>query len=181
MPVQPIKQRGGQAMTQTGISNLAEALEEISRCTESLRLILEVERERFLNFDTEGLIHTTAEKNAILQQLKQAEGPLLEQKAKLAKLANLDGEEIGLEELVDLAVGDRGGKLKQLVRALIRRAQAVSAQLQRNRAMLEEGLAFVNDALACFQAAMTGENTTYAPLADSRQRKPGAVCLRREV
>ena len=168
-------------MTEMRINNLAEAVTEVSHCYECLHRLLETECEQFLRFDPEGLIRTTAEKSVILEQLKQAEGALLEHKAELAKLWNPAGREIGFKALLDTAPADRGGTVKQLGEALIRRAQEVSAQLQRNRVMLEEGLAFVNDALACFQAAATGENMAYAPLGDSRQRKPGAACLRREV
>jgi hypothetical protein len=163
------------------INNLAEALEEVYRWYESLHRLLEVEREQFLGFDAEGLIRTAAEKHVMLKQLKQAEGVLLGRKEELAGLWNLAGEEIGFNDLVDKAVAHGARRLKQLGGRLTGKAREISAQLQRNRAMFEEGLAFVNDSLACFQAAIAGEHTAYAPLGDSRQRKPGAVCLRREV
>jgi len=168
-------------MTQMRINNLTQTLEEVYRCYESLHLLLEVEREQFLSFDAEGLICTTAEKHAVLEQLKQAEGLLLGNKEELAVLWNLAGEEIGITELVDKAVAHGAGSLKQLGGRLIRKAREISAQLQRNRAMFEEGLAFINDSFACFQAAIAGRHTAYTHLGGSRQRKPGAVCLRREV
>ena len=168
-------------MTEMRINNLAEVFAEISRCYQSLHLLLEMEREQFFSFDAEGLIRTTAEKNVVLEQLKRTKEPLLEQKEALAKLWNLAEGEIGLEEFVNKAPAESAGLLKQLGGDLIRLAQKVSAQLQRNRAMFEEGLAFVNDTLSSFQSAITGENMAYSPLPDRRQRKPGAVRLRREV
>ena len=168
-------------MTQTRLNDLAEALKEVSRCYDSLHLLLEKEQEQFLSFDAEGLIRTTSEKGSLLEQLKRAERELLEQKVEVAELLDLRVEEGDPIELVDISIADNSGTVKQLGAALIQKAREVSAMLQRNRVMLEEGVVFVNDALACFQGAITGESMAYASLGDSRKRKPRAVCLRREV
>lgn len=168
-------------MKHTRMQECEEVLKKASRCYQHLRLILEKEHEQLCRFDAEGLVSTTAEKNGILDQLKQTEGSLLEHKEELARLLGLPSEPIGLMELVGKPPIDSAGALKEIGEELIRRAQEVSRQLQRNRAMLEEGLAFVNDALACFQGVATSQSAAYSPSHEGRQRKPGPLCLRREV
>ena len=145
-----------------------EILREACRCYQRLHLLLEKEHEQLCAFDDKGLLLTAFEKGSILGRLNEVEGKVKEY-------------QLEFQELNVRRPAEQEGSLQELWNELLHWAEEVKRLQQRNHAMIAEGMAFCQEALACLQGPGYIQNLGYAPGLKALPQKPEAMCLRREV
>jgi len=156
------------------IDSLTKACERFER----LEDLLQQEGKQLGFFDAQELLRTVAAKGPVLEQLTQV---CATARANLAQLAPAGEENLSLQELITRVPPAFVEPLRKAWQQILLVSRRIRTLQERNRDLIEEGLAFCEETLGFLQQAMNPAPPVYAPTNKPRAGKPGPACLRREV
>jgi len=160
------------------MESLIDSLRTACDRFEQLEELLQQEGEQLTLFNAQELLQTVAAKGPLLDQLTQA---CATARAYLAELVPAGEENLSLQELVTRVPPAFFEPLRKAWQETLLVSRRIRILQERNRALIDEGLAFCEEALGFLQKSMYPAPPVYAPTNKPRAGKPRPTCLRREV
>lgn len=163
----------------SSMANLVEVLTARRASMETMRQLLEEERQSILAFDTERIQTAAARKVEVAAEMEVLDGTCRTLLAQEGAAHGLAGT-VTLTPIIACAPGSVKEELAALQEALATRAEELRGMIADNRRLLECSLATVGRSLAFFQSRFTVAET-YGGSGRMVERSPGTGLFRKEL
>jgi flagellar biosynthesis/type III secretory pathway chaperone len=170
---------GGEAVT--GASELALVLEREAKIVRELLEILQLDQQRIVRHDVEGLEASNLAKEELVLAFQGLEQARQELTARLGRELGLAADEVRVSRLCPL-LGAEGEPLREAAERLRALVASLGELLALSRGFVEQSILGVRTLLGLIQSLRTPEPAGYDAAGRLLARNdPGALALRREV